>query len=64
MCKKETKKKEEIEQMKSFLVLFYFIEFVSHVVSCLNVGVVIDVVIAVAVALAVIFVYFSLAFPR
>lgn len=62
MCKKETKKKEEIEQMKSFLVLFYFIEFVSHVVSCLNVGVVIDVVIAGA--LAVIVVYFSLAFPR
>ena len=62
MCKKETKKKEEIEQMKSFLVLFYFIEFVSHVVSCLNVGVVIDVVIAAA--LAVIVVYFSLAFPR
>ena len=51
--------------MKSFLVLFYFIEFVSrefHVVSCLNVGVVIDVVIAGA--LAVIVVYFSLAFPR
>ena len=62
MCKKETKKKEEIEQMKSFLVLFYFIEFVSHVVSCLNVGVVIAVVIAGA--LAVIVVYFSLAFPQ